>query len=232
MTFLVPLAILVLLWWAWKAFPTTIRPLYEQLRGFVGQMLLYAIAVGLLMQGRIMTAAVVAAVGIWLTIGGNVEALKALWRGKGRAAVFRSPQLELTMPPTGGWRGRVRAGDYSGRDLAGLSPEESLNLARRLATEDSDGYRLLESYLDRQLPGWRQHMHAGPGPREGTGPGAAVMTQQEAHEILGVEPGATEEAISEAYRTLMKKLHPDHGGTAWLAARINLARDVLIGRHR
>jgi DnaJ-domain-containing protein 1 len=90
---------------------------------------------------------------------------------------------------------------------------------------------VLEAYLDRtQGPAWRAGAEAGDGRKAGGTRGwGGAMTFEEAWEILGLEPGADEEAIKEAHRRLMTKIHPDRGGSTYLAAKLNQAKDLLLG---
>lgn len=83
-----------------------------------------------------------------------------------------------------------------------------------------------------------QQWQAARGRRIGGGPGqtgggarrsGGVMSRQEAYEVLGLRPGATETDIRDAHRRLMRGAHPDAGGSDWLAARVNQARDILLG---
>lgn len=90
------------------------------------------------------------------------------------------------------------------------------------------GFKL---YLDRRFPGWREHVDAGQDPRRGNRVKTeGVMTEEEAYQILGLEPGQSSEAIGAAYRAAMKEVHPDQGGSAEMAVRLNLARDFLLKR--
>ena len=127
---------------------------------------------------------------------------------------------------SGAMTGRVLGGAYAGRAVETLSRPELLSLREELARDDPDGVNLLEAYLDRRFAGWRE---ADEGQRQRRGGGGA-MSRREALEVLGLAEGAGAADIIRAHRTLMKKFHPDHGGSTTLAARVNQAKDVLMQR--
>jgi hypothetical protein len=92
---------------------------------------------------------------------------------------------------------------------------------------------LFAAYFDRRAPGWREYTQGDAGASAGQRtPSGGKMTEEEAYQILGIQPGASADEITRAHRTLIKKLHPDQGGTTYLAARVNEAKDVLLRRHR
>lgn len=135
---------------------------------------------------------------------------------------------------SGEMTGDVTAGKFSGRGLEQLNLGELIELWRECAAEDEQSRLVLENYLDRGHPEWRSV--AGAGPREettgarGDSPWANTgMSADEACEILGVASDAKPEDIEHAYRRVMKSAHPDHGGSDWMAAKVNQAKDVLLG---
>jgi DnaJ domain len=133
---------------------------------------------------------------------------------------------------TGAMEGTILRGRFAGMRLEELGAADLLALLRECRAEDEEGARLLEAYLDRAHPEWRDEL-AGGRPGGSTGGGAARstggdMSIEEAYAILGLAPGADAEVIKEAHRRLMVKLHPDHGGSDYLATKINRARDVLL----
>src|SRR5215467_11058686 len=143
--------------------------------------------------------------------------------------------LRMTLDhDTGRMEGTILRGRFAGMRLDELGPADLLALLRECRAEDEEGARLLEAYLDRVRPDWRDELGgagSGAAGARGTGgarPGGGDMTIEEAYAILGLSPGADAEAIKEAHRRLMVKLHPDHGGSGYLATKINRARDVLL----
>ena len=132
---------------------------------------------------------------------------------------------------TGSMSGTVLRGRFAGMRIEELAIADLLALLRECRAEDEKAARLLEAYLDRLHPDWREAMAGGPGGGSGGAPPpGGGMTVDEARAILGVAPGASAQEIKEAHRRLMIKLHPDHGGSDYLATQINRARDVLLGR--
>jgi hypothetical protein len=150
----------------------------------------------------------------------------------GARSEVRSSHLAMWLDhDTGALGGRVLAGSFAGRALETMS-EHDLIALRSEFSSDPESLALIEAYLDRRLPGWREATDADPAARAAPPYERAAMTEQEAHQILGLEPGADEDAIRRAHRSLMKRLHPDQGGSAYLAARVNQARDLLLHKHR
>jgi DnaJ-domain-containing protein 1 len=132
---------------------------------------------------------------------------------------------------TGEMDGRVLAGRHAGRMLSELARPELFEIAEDFSG-DPDSLRLLESYLDRAHSGWRDDVQADRARRQSAASGTGRMSTHEAYEILGLEPGAGEAEVREAHRRLMKQVHPDRGGSAALAARINEAKERILGQHR
>jgi hypothetical protein len=154
----------------------------------------------------------------------------------GQTSTVATAFLRMTLDhDTGAMEGTVLRGHFAGMRLGELGPADLLALLRECRAEDEEGARLLEAYLDRAHPEWRDELageRAGAGEGDGRGarPASGDMTVEEAYAILGLSPSADAEAIREAHRRLMVKLHPDHGGSDYLATKINRARDVLLQR--
>lgn len=129
---------------------------------------------------------------------------------------------------TGAMSGTVRHGRFAGRRLDEMNEAELYEFWRDCRVGDEAAARLMESYLDRLKPDWRAAATAGG--RGGAGPRASsdAMTREEAYAILGLQPGADAAAIKKAHRDLMMKLHPDQGGSTYLAAKLNRAKEVLL----
>jgi hypothetical protein len=125
--------------------------------------------------------------------------------------------------------GVILAGALKGRRLSELSLAQTIELLRECRAQDEESARLVEAYLDR-VHGESWQAQAGAESARSAGPSSAsTMTRGEAYEILGLESGASDQEIIAAHRRLMQKFHPDRGGSDYLAARINQAKDVLVG---
>lgn len=241
MTLLYGIATLILIWWLAKLFAGADPKKLVRLGKVAGGVAALGFAALLTMRGRLDMAIFLGGLGAWL-LGWSAYGPGGLrmpewardWGGAGSPgrSTVASALLEMELDhDSGGIRGRVKAGSFAGRDLDELTPAELGALLRECLAGDPDGARLLEAYLDRRTPGWREDAdrHGDAGQRGAARAGA--MTDQEAYEILGLQPGAGPEAVREAHRSLMKRIHPDAGGTSGLAARVNQAKDTLLKKH-
>jgi hypothetical protein len=150
----------------------------------------------------------------------------------GRISTARSATIEMRLDHlSGAISGSVLAGPFQGRALDDLARPDCMSLLAFCRRDDPEGARLLEAYLDRRFARWRDADEP-QGERRRQGRGVETMTREEAYEILGLPQGAGAEEIVRAHHALMMKLHPDHGGSTLLAARVNEAKEVLLGRHR
>lgn len=216
------LVVLVLSYAATRANPAHVA---DGLR-LSGPALLVVAAVVLLVTGRGGMSATLIALAIgWYTAMRRRRAARPTPGGRSHV---RTAALEMELDhDTGGLEGLVLAGSFEGRELSALSLRDLLALRGELAG-DGESLRLLETYLDGRFPVWRDDAQADAHGRQGSAPASGAMSKQEAYEILGLEPGASTADIRKAHRRLMQRLHPDIGGSSFLAARINEAKDVLL----
>ncbi|MGJ4946811.1 DnaJ domain-containing protein [Bradyrhizobium sp. HKCCYLS20291] len=168
----------------------------------------------------------------WTPAGfGNVGSLFGLGsqRSAGQGSRVRSQFIEMALDHDSGQvEGRFVAGPHAGHSLDEF---DLPRLAAVIPSLDAQSVALLETYLDRRFPGWRQHAQGDAAGGQRRAASSSKMTDEEAYQILGLQPGAGRDEIGRAHRALMKKLHPDQGGSTYLAARVNEAKDTLLRTH-
>jgi hypothetical protein len=194
-----------------------------------GPVLMVAFGVVLLILGRAQLAGLLISGGLYWIFAARRRI--AATPSKGTRSTVRSAALEMELDhDSGALEGLVLAGRYEGRVLGEMTEAELLDLRRDLVP-DAESLQLLETYLDSRLAAWREHVEPDGGGRQTGAPASGAMTEKEAYQILGLEPGAGTADIRKAHRRLMQRLHPDLGGSSFLAARINEAKDLLLSLH-
>jgi hypothetical protein len=232
MTLLFGLAALaVLLWMAQKYLQADPRKLAAMAKPAAGTAVL-GFAGFLALRGQYALAAPLAFVGFgllgWVPFGPAGFGARTQ-KSTGQVSRVRSAFLDMELDhDTGAMRGVIVAGPRQGTQLDALDVDTLIGLIGEI---DEESRALLAAYLDRRDAGWREHAQADAAAGRSSAP-RGPMTHEEAYQILGLERGASTEDIVGAHRTLMKKLHPDLGGTNYLAARVNEAKDTLLRQHR
>jgi hypothetical protein len=178
-------------------------------------MILGAVAASVLLRGRL-----------------GQFSFDSIGSGPSNVSKVRSRYLAMELDhDTGELTGRVLDGQFAGWDLMDLGEAETRALIDEIGY-DAESVNLLESWLDTNRAGWREYFaeNSASGAEGAQSMGAARDPVAEAYAVLGLEPGASDEEIKAAHRELMKGVHPDRGGSEFLAAKINEARDFLLGR--
>ncbi|MGZ5871964.1 MAG: J domain-containing protein, partial [Bradyrhizobium sp.] len=128
-------------------------------------------------------------------------------RSPGQTSRVRSQIFDMTLDhDSGALSGRIVAGPNAGHSLEEFDLQQLLEMIPGL---DAESVPLLESYLDRRFPAWRQNAQGDTARGQGRAAANGKMTNEEAYQILGLKPGAGRDEIGRAHRALMKKLHPD-----------------------
>jgi hypothetical protein len=233
--FLAGLALLILLIFAARLFAkANPRLLADALRKLAGVVALGA-AGFLLVRGALPLAIPLGLFGFSLIRPGmfGFGPFASSAKSPGATSHVKTESLEMALDhDSGEMEGMVLKGAFEGRMLSSLSDAELKTLLDELRSTDQQAEALMEAYLDWRVPHWREAGGAEPKhesharSRKPSG----HMSMDEAFAVLGLEPGAGEEEISRAHRQMMKKFHPDQGGSTYLASRINEAKDVLLGR--
>jgi 4-amino-4-deoxy-L-arabinose transferase-like glycosyltransferase len=224
--------VLVLVLWGLNAYSKADPKILARVVRPAGGILALAASGFLFLRGHLEIAVPLGLFGLGLLGWGpfaSSSLFQRMQKSPGQVSRVRAPFVEMELEhDSGAMRGRILAGKHEGAALETLDLTTLLNL---LTEVDPESRALLEAYLDRREPSWREHAQGDAAAGQGTAR-SGKMTEEEAYQVLGVRAGASAEEIGRAHRSLMKKVHPDQGGSTYLAAQINEAKEVLLRRHR
>lgn len=158
----------------------------------------------------------------------KARASSATPKSEGSVSKIRTDYLAMTLDhDSGAMDGEVIKGKFAGSQLSTLVLAQLIELAGEISI-DSDSAQVFEAYMDRNHPDWREGGYQ-TSDQLGSNDNAD-MTAELAYEILGLQPDASHEDITYAHRSLMQKMHPDRGGSDYLAKKINAAKDFLLAK--
>lgn len=186
----------------------------------------WAAAIALMTRGAVLPAIPIGLLGLWL-LWGSKKRGKAN-RSSGTTSSLKTDHLDIMLDhDTGAVTGRVLKGMFANRRIENLKATELALLWQDCRYTDPPSAQIIEAYLDRVHPTWQADVARGEA-EMASGPDG-LMTEKEALAILGLEENASEEEVRQAHRELMKRFHPDRGGSTYLASKINEAKTTLLG---
>ena len=220
---------LVLLLWAINWAANANAEMVRKFGRYMGAFLLTAAGIFLASRGAFGVAGPVLLGAFLLATGVRIPGFGGGQKASGQTSQVETPYLKVVLDhDTGTMDGDILEGQFKGRKLSDLDRDDLTALYDELVSADAEGARLLDAYLARRFQGeWQEEANTG-GAQAGAASSAA-MNREEALEVLGLAEGATAADIRAAHRRMMKKFHPDQGGSTYFAARINQAKDLLLG---
>lgn len=229
MNFILGLVIVVGGWYLIKSFanaqPAQVRGLIRKLGGAA----VMAFGVFMMLKGEINVAIPMFMLGLGLMGQQAMFPNGMPWQRKtpGQASKVSTGLIAMQLDhDTGRMDGDVLAGPFKGRKLSSLTLAEAQALHAQCAAATDQSRALFEAWIERTHPEWRAKWDSGAGRAAATT--SQKMTRAEALAILGLKEGASPDDIRAAHRRLMKTAHPDLGGSDYLAAKINEAKEFLL----
>lgn len=226
MQFLIAIAILVGGYWLIKK---SARMQPAQARGFATRMAgggIVALSGLLAMRGSTQIAVPLFLFGLGLLGVSGFQQHGFKWgkeRSTGQRSTVSTALLSMQLDhDSGDMTGTILKGAYAGRKLSDLAEADLRAFYAQCQKSDRQGLKLLEAWLNRNLSGWAERWST-------ENNASSSMSRDEAYAVLGLKPGSTEDEVRRAHRNLMKDYHPDRGGSDYLAAKINAAKDLLLG---
>lgn len=185
----------------------------------------------LLLRGQFFLSIMLLLAGVYLMVkSGDLKGLSgSADKPAGQKSRVKTRNLAMELDhDTGEMDGDVLSGEHAGQKLSELDFHQLLNVYYECVADGPQSASLMEAYLDRHQPEWRETEDVSPRSEEQARAAGSVMTRGEALDILGLAGSASEDEIRAAHRALMKQFHPDHGGSSYLASKINQAKDLLL----
>jgi hypothetical protein len=223
------LALLIGVWYWWSYLRKLTKDKTRPFHWKTGYWLVLGIASYLVLTGRMHwlgagLAALVPLVRSVILWGFRAAPLvRLLGRFKSTPSQFRTSSLVVTINFANGQiTGEITTGDLAGKQLSELSTDEIEKLSQKLKETDKESYVLLQAYLMRI--GTTDEQTA----NNFKSDSYRDISKAEAYEVLGISADSSQEEVIKAHKRLMQRLHPDRGGSDYLAAKINAAKDLLI----
>lgn len=236
------LAIAFILWYLWQQVKNLQQKAPQERKSTQWKIVfvaLFVLTLGLVITGRAhwLTAAAAGLLPLakkLLTVAIRTAPLLKFWPHSGNTPFgprIKTPYLEIKVDlRNGSVDGKILQGDFEGQMLSALDRQQLDKLAAHLTQQHRESALLLNAYLARRFSGQGQR-YSREEQQSAHRPANSGLTRQEALEILGLQAEANKEDIIKAHRRLIQKLHPDRGGNDYLAAKVNAAKDLLVGHN-